>query len=111
MSVTQSTSNTVIFQSTFSKEWFKKDMDDLLDSGQYYHFLDFQFPSGMPQGEWRYYVYPYIDGEVKVENNKIYIDGVETAPEASGLLQYGEYTNPVSENEYNKQDEFIQYEG
>lgn len=98
----------ILIQNTTDKRYFTSGFTDLEDSKIYYHLEDFVFPTGYPDGEYRYYVVAETDKEITADNNIIYVDGVETEPLATGLMVLGQYKKPNSQ--YNKKDTFIQYE-
>lgn len=53
---------------------------------------------------------PFCSGYV-LENDKVYLDGEEILPFATGLMQYGAYP---SKNDYytgNNEKKYIEYEG
>lgn len=98
----------ILIQNTTDKRYFVSGFTDQEDSKIYYHIEDFVFPDGYPDGEYRYYILPDTDEEITADNNIVYINGVKTEPLATGLMVLGEYRNPHTQ--YNKKDEFIQYE-
>lgn len=99
---------TLVIQNTTDKRYFATGMTDQEDSKIYYHVESFVFPDGFSDGEYRYYVLPETDKEVTADNDHIYFDGEEVEAIATGLMVLGKYQNPNSQ--YNKKQEFIQYE-
>lgn len=100
----------LIIASTFTRNWFKTDVVDMEDSSIYFHFENFNFPNNFKQGEYRYFLVPFCSGYV-LENNKVYLDGEEILPLATGLIQYGAYK---SRNDYytgNNEKKYLEYEG
>ncbi len=99
----------LIIAQTFGKNWFQTDEVDVGDSQIYFHFENFNFPNNFKQGEYRYFLVPFCSGYV-LENNKVFLDGEEILPLATGLIQYGPYKR---ENSYygNNEKRFIEYEG
>lgn len=100
----------LIIASTFNKNWFQTDEVDAEDSSIYYHFKNYKFPADYGPGEYRYYVMPFCSGYV-LENNKVYLDGEEVLPFATGLIQYGAYERENSYYTGNNEKKYIEYEG
>lgn len=99
---------TFIYQNTVNHDWFKADVHSSGISSTYIR-IGFEIDAKAQKGEYRYFLIPHTDGVIKVVNNKIYVDGQEIIPLCSGLLLYGEYNH--TEQQYNKETEFIQYGG
>ena len=99
---------TIVVQNTMDKTFFSNVFSDVEDSNIYYHIRGFVFPVGFADGEYRYYVLPETNKEITVDNDHIYFDGNEVKPLATGLMILGNYVNRSVQ--YNKKQEYIQYE-
>jgi len=98
----------LIIQNTTDKQYFITEFTDQEDSKIYYHIKSFVFPEGYKDGEYRYYVLPWTEKEITLDNDIVYLDGKVFEPLATGLITLGEYKNPNTQ--YNKKETFIQYE-
>jgi len=98
----------LIIQNTTDKQYFITEFTDQEDSKIYYHIKGFVFPEGYNDGEYRYYVLPWTEKEITLDNDIVYLDGEVFEPLATGLIVLGNYKNPNTQ--YNKKETFIQYE-
>lgn len=98
----------ILIQNTTDKKYFVMPITDLDDSEIYYHVKGFVFPEGWPDGEYNYFIMPFTEGEITVDNHLIYVDGKEVEPLATGLIVLGNYKPTATQ--YNNKETFIQYE-
>lgn len=82
------------FKNNTDKKSYDFNVTDLSDSGMFYHFDSITLPSGIPDGDYNYYLYD--------ENDKLV---------AEGLCQIGTYTEHTKKYEKEEKDTFIQYIG
>ena len=83
------------FKNNTDKKSYDFNVTDLRDSGMFYHFDSITLPSGMPDGEYSYFLYDE--------------DGKQVA---EGLCQIGDYQlKPQEHTVYNNNNEYLQYNG